>query len=275
MRRRAFTLIEVLVVIAIILVLIALLIPAVQAAREMARRAQCSNNLHQLGIAINHLISRSESVPRRLGGLLNELEQTPLANLSRDQTVTTVTISAFLCPSDPPLPGSTPGGTNYAGNRGAFGASIRDFPDGLSNTAGMSEWVRGTGDPQLRDAKRSVFATPDQLTAPAQLERFAMECHSLDPLTAKMESLGKGTNWSQGGLGNCLYNHVLGINDHSCTNGGLVIQGAWTAGSWHPTGANTLFVDGHVAFVKQSISLQTWRALGTRNGGEALSGEAY
>ena len=51
-RRRGFTLIELLVVIAIIAVLIALLLPAVQAAREAARRAQCMNNLKQLGLAL-------------------------------------------------------------------------------------------------------------------------------------------------------------------------------------------------------------------------------
>src|SRR5664279_103831 len=52
-RTRAFTLIELLVVIAIIAVLIALLLPAVQAAREAARRAQCANNLKQLGVAMH------------------------------------------------------------------------------------------------------------------------------------------------------------------------------------------------------------------------------
>src|SRR5262245_61371898 len=176
MRRRnrssGFSMIELLVVIAVIAVLAGLLLPAVQAAREAARRARCAGNLHQLGIALSHRVSQGRNVPGRLSGFLREIEQTALADLPRDrdlptpagQTARSTTIPIFLCPSDPTQAGSV-AGTNYAGNggvgftpagriqNGAFGASVRDFNDGLSNTAAVSEWLRSTGDPLVRDAK--------------------------------------------------------------------------------------------------------------------------
>src|SRR5262249_36407012 len=188
-------------------------------------------------------------------GLLNQLEQAALADLPRDttaagQTARSTTLSVFLCPSDPG-PSGLGGGTNYAGNGGvgftptrrvrdgAFGACLHDFTDGLSNTAAVSEWLRGSGDPRVRDPKRSVFATPAPRIGPADLGPFSSECHGLDPQLAQVAPLGKGLDWTRDGFGYTLYNHVLGINDHTCTNGGLVEQGASSAGSAHPPGGHT------------------------------------
>src|SRR5690242_16965713 len=124
MCRRGFTLIELLVVIAIIAVLIALLLPAVQAAREAARRAQCVNNLKQLGIAlhnfhdVNSLLPSSDRpsgatpLPRIAGitFMLPFMEQANLYNAYNqatnwsspiNSTVVLSKINTLVCPSSP------------------------------------------------------------------------------------------------------------------------------------------------------------------------------
>ena len=77
--RRGFTLIELLVVIAIIAVLIALLLPAVQAAREAARRAQCVNNLKQMGLGIHNYLSTNNCFPPLMSNFANPGFGSPLA----------------------------------------------------------------------------------------------------------------------------------------------------------------------------------------------------
>jgi prepilin-type N-terminal cleavage/methylation domain-containing protein/prepilin-type processing-associated H-X9-DG protein len=167
-RARGFTLIELLVVIAIIAVLIALLLPAVQAAREAARRAQCVNNLKQIGLALHNYHTVHNAFPMGAGSgyynlgayntkhfwsahaaLLPQLEQTAVYNAinfnfgtgsgtgslaySVNSTVLTIQINGFLCPSDPNAMSVEVTGFNTGNN--CYFACIGNTTDTLQGNA--------------------------------------------------------------------------------------------------------------------------------------------
>ncbi len=136
-RQRGFTLVELLVVIAIIGILVGLLLPAVQSAREAARRMQCSNNLKQFGLAIHNYESTNKRLPagRSPSGLsthaqlLPYMEQNNAYNMVdfnvawnhvSNTSALAVNIPTFTCPSDPVS--TVPvgwAGTNYRSNQGS------------------------------------------------------------------------------------------------------------------------------------------------------------
>jgi prepilin-type N-terminal cleavage/methylation domain-containing protein len=177
-RRRAFTLIELLVVIAIIAILIALLLPAVQQAREAARRTQCKNNLKQVGLALHNYHDVFDRLPIGANvsygpsatwgmswwySILPYLDQAPLFNRmvcvgSNPGTISTagalnetalrgVKINAMICPSSPVDPVRSPGNIsvtcpNYSGIHGAV-----DDPAGTTNgfiNASGRQWTLST-----------------------------------------------------------------------------------------------------------------------------------
>ena len=363
--RRGFTLIELLVVISIIAVLIALLLPAVQSAREAARRAQCTNNLKQLALAVQNYHTSANVIPAMcmfawlprsssLAGqaaidqgwasawplaLLPQLEQGPLFSAYNfnapavvlagggfsgleNTTVLYTQLATFLCPSESEMTRPAYEATsNYAGNYGGPGqigyytgtivpvadpngldvplgklgpVQIEGIRDGSTNTALFSEHLHGiAGDPAVypgtEDGKRGVFgvtaASSGAKTSTAGATAFAAACKSLPQATASSNSDHIGNNmyasypWHVGMVN---YNHVGQPNSINCLNSNdpsflsyVGPLGSASASSNHPGGVNVAMADGSVRFVKDSITSAVWWGLGTRNGREVISSDAF
>ncbi len=334
---RGFTLIELLVVMAIIGVLIALLLPAVQAAREAARRAECTNNLKQIGIALHNYLSAIGPFPpgrinTHIAGLgdcwgayaqlLPYLEQKAVSDafnfhLAPDSDPANTTgaamfIGAFLCPSDGYLTQAQAGyamhnyllnvGTTYSVVQtpvapltgvpnGVFYENSNVSPamitDGLSATVAVSETIRS--DPTLGATNLLngfVITGNNTTTGPPITDDASYQSQCLTSTPPGFQ-VTRGSKWFYGAPGHSMYNHRRSPNDklYDCRGGlphSIRSDPLWsqlslniTVRSKHPGGVNSLLADGSVRFIKDSISLAAWQALGTRNGGEALSADSY
>ncbi len=204
------------------------------------------------------------------------------------------TIKTFLCPSDPvtQVPAGW-GGNNYRGNQGSgilhgqpsaspgdpnYGMPAPNGPfvpiktvtltgisDGTSNTAAFSEHLKG----DFNNGVSSPTDTFEPGTYPNTPDEAVAQCAAMDPSNLSLQGRSDvGAPWLRGYHSTTAYFHVGPPNSRSC----MFPPGriATTASSAHTGGVNVSMCDGSVRFVTNSIPLASWRAMGSRDGGEVV-----
>jgi prepilin-type processing-associated H-X9-DG protein len=291
----AFTLIEVLVVIAIVIVLSGLLLGAVQAAREAANRVTCQNHLKQLAIAALHHHLAKGSFPTGVhligdnGGTNLEVELLPYfeqdnlqaqynyADLSSN-AVTTQVLKLLLCPSDPlPQPVQQCPACNlfygvgcYGGNAGTQSFSL-DFADNprKDRRDGIFFQDSTTRLADVTDGHSNTFLFGERSHWDKEFDHVNEPYHQFSPDYFPLRSWGKWANYCY--PSHNLLSTAVPINYQTPwpnTYEANIRDRICAFGSGHPGGANFAFVDGSVRFVSDQTSLATLHALSTRAGGE-------
>jgi prepilin-type N-terminal cleavage/methylation domain-containing protein/prepilin-type processing-associated H-X9-DG protein len=318
-----FTLVELLVVMSIIGVLLALLLPAVQSAREAARRIQCFSNLKQTGLALHNyhdavgvlpmgyvarrpfIDGATDTAPGWAWGtmILSQLEQGPLysaVNFSlpveapQNSTVIQSMITTYLCPSDvasEPFPVTDAAGTTLAvaapsSYAACVGGNETDTARGINNDGlGAGAFFRNS-------RVRLADITDGTSQTIAVVERAWSKANGVWAGAVTNGTIRRGASNGCPTTGALFYPaatlvqaHCHLINTNSDPDGGLD-----DCSSLHPGGANFLFADGSVHFLKNILgdagtrsdgttiyypSDVAFQALATRARGEVISADSY
>lgn len=294
--KRGFTLVELLVVIAIIGILIAMLLPAVQAAREAARRMSCSNNLKQIGVALHNYHSAMKCFPPGALGsatadvtgihviLLPYLEQTIGEDIESLKSVyygdlinyfATLEMPALQCPSDShqvPDPNYPEGATtNYVGIMGP-GRNNEFVPGdvqcgGYATDGAFYPWSKvRIGD--ITDGSSNTIVFGERTYQLRIWPRGAV-------LTGTKSCVASAKNMVHE-INADPSEWCYSLNPADCGRTGITCKfNDLFFGSNHPGGAQFVLGDGSVQFLTETITVELLGDLATIAGGEAISGEAW
>jgi prepilin-type N-terminal cleavage/methylation domain-containing protein/prepilin-type processing-associated H-X9-DG protein len=285
-RLQGFTLIELLVVIAIISMLIALLLPAVQSAREAARRTQCVNNLKQLALATHNYEQVWGSYPLGVQFTFNLstyshwvaqfpfYEQQGLFNAinfdwnfasAANTTVDIVQLSVLMCPSDPPISRLVELDGTLLGDPVHFYPG--PFLNGQTSYKGSAgTWFRNSREPTLQREGNGLFLR-QQVVRSAEisdgLSQTVLYAEASERILKDEEIPTEGPGWDSGWFAGTLCNSFYPINpqhnalDDDWAPDGLCHVYIAAVSSEHPGGANVALADGSVKFLKETID--SWR----------------
>lgn len=310
-QRRAFTLVELLVVIAIIGILVALLLPAVQSAREAARRMQCNNNLKQIGLAMHNYHDSFRSFPFGAAGgwghgwhayILPYVEQQGLyrivpwtdlgwwsgtdANSDALRQLARSAIQTYKCPSDP-APSHESRRVNgladraigsYLGNAGgnlltdnctATGKIGPRNSNGILLVYNMVSGTKQEEPPRLASVIDGTSNTLLVAESPYSIDgEYCTWCDRYYGYHMNIDSSG-GSDYSEC-LGSTYYpiNTSFSHDLETFPKNGFARELAF--GSYHAGGCNSVLTDGATRFVVESIDIDVWRSVGSRNGAEVF-----
>lgn len=274
---QGFTLVELLVVIAIVGVLIALLLPAVQAAREAAKRTTCQNHLRQIGLAMLSYESTQQAFPAgcegcrftppatgepftplrfqswnlkllpglELGALADAYDESLPSYHASNKAVARQSVPLFLCPSTE----ST-----------ALNATSGAWRDAAFTDFGGVYGVEGTGNDAPKDAKQFLadpYLGVMLYEEPTRLSQITDGTASTIAIAELIERRASETEWVNG-------HNVFAQEKSEPINVETTLGNGF--GSPHPGGASGLFSDGHVEFLSETTDVTTLASLLTRAG---------
>ncbi len=275
LRRMGFTLIELRVVIAIIAMMIAILLPAVQQAREAARRTQCKNNLAQLALALlNYEMAHGVLPPGSVNSagpieateedyhmswtvnLLPHLEQGPLFRefdfdkgaYEQSRLVAESSLNVLMCPSDP----GDYGQSSYAGCHNGTETQIHTDNDGVFFLNSSLRYR------DIEDGSSNTICLGEKEITPADFSWLSGTRSTLRNTGARPNAFTSGSGQYR------IYKESPAEFEDVAFVGGF--------GSWHTGGAQFALGDGSVRFINENIEAETFEHLGSRNDGKYVVG---